>query len=174
MNWNLYKKLIKKGSPRCDPTPIFDDKVLFQKLIGDLIKPFKNRKITKVVALDALGFIIGGAIAYKLKVGFIPIRKGGKLPQNKKFIRKVSFVDYTKTKKTFEINKGLIKKSDKILLVDEWIHTGSQIKAAIRLIEEEGGNIIGISTIYANRLNKNEMLFKKYNCHAIREVKKNS
>ncbi|HIG94473.1 MAG: hypothetical protein QT05_C0005G0020 [archaeon GW2011_AR13] len=174
MSWNLYNKLIKKGYPRRDPTPIFEDKILFQKLINDLIKPFKNQKITKVVALDALGFILGGAIAYKLRIGLIPIRKGGKLPQEGKLKRKISFVDYTKTKKTFEINKGLIKKSDKILLVDEWIDTGAQMKAAIKLIEKEGGKIIGISTFYANRRNKTEILFKKYNCHAIKEVKKNS
>ena len=81
MNYEYYDKFINKDTIGIyDITPIFEDPVIFNNLIKDLLEPLKEIKFNKVVGLDALGFIIGGAISNKLKVGFVPIRKGGKLP----------------------------------------------------------------------------------------------
>lgn len=78
------------------------------------------------------------------------------------------FIDYDKNKKGFEVKKESIKNGDRILIVDEWIHTGAQINSAIKLIKKLKGRIAGISVIYLN-LNKNtKKLLKKYNVKAIR------
>jgi len=168
MKYEYYNKFINKNTvSRYDVTPIFESSEVFSNLINDLVKPFKKIKFDKVVGLDALGFIIGGAISNKLQVGFVPIRKRGKLPGIKGTVLRTSFIDYSKNKKTFEINKSSIKKGDKILIVDEWIETGSQMKSAIKLIEKLGGMIIGISTLRAHKNNKTRILFEKYNCKAI-------
>jgi adenine phosphoribosyltransferase len=166
MNYNYYDKYLNKNTiKRYDITPLFNNPKVFSNLTTDLVKPFKN--FNKVVGLDALGFIIGGAISNKLNVGFIPIRKGGKLPGKEKL--KISFTDYTKTKKTFEINKNSIKKGDKILIVDDWIETGAQMKAAIKLIEKLKGEVIGVTALKAHKNKETQTLFDKYNCKPIGE-----
>ena len=162
MNYTAYEQYIdKETTGRYDVTPLFSDATAFSSLIDDLGKPFSD--FDKVAGLDALGFIIGGALAQKEKVGFIPIRKGGKLPG--KEVLRTSFVDYTGKEKSFELNKKTIKKGEKVLLVDEWIETGAQMKAAISLIEKAGGVVAGISVLSADEKVKN--LFEKYTFHAI-------
>ena len=169
MKYEYYDKYInKKTTGRMDATPLFGDPIVFWNLLKDLIKPFKKNKIQKIVGLDALGFIIWGALSQKEKVGFVPIRKWGKLPGVPSTLLKNSFTDYTKTVKSFEINKSAIKKGDKVLLVDERIETGSQIKSAIILVEKLGGKIIGITTICADKNKQTKILFDKYNLKAIK------
>ena len=77
-----YVPLIETGfsGSRTDVTPVFADPASFSALINDLTRPFSEIEIDLVAGIDALGFILGAAIAIKLGVGFIPIRKGGKLP----------------------------------------------------------------------------------------------
>jgi len=170
MKYEYYEKYInKKTKGRYDVTPLFRNPKVFRELINDLIKPFKKQKIDIVVGLDALGFIIGSAIAQKIKRGFVPIRKGGKLPGIKGTIIKTSFIDYTKETKTFEMNKGSIKKGEKVLIVDEWVETGSQIKSAIKLIKKQGGKIAGITTLSADKNKNTKSLFDKYNFKTIKD-----
>jgi len=173
MKFEYYDKNINKDTKgRYDITPLFQDSIVFSNLINDLIKPFKKIYFNKVVGLDALGFIIGGAIANKLHLGFVPIRKGGKLPRLKKELVKTSTKDYSNKNKTFEMNKYAINNDDKVLIADDWIETGSQVKAAIKLIEKRGGKVIGITTLAAKEKPSTTILFKKYNCKPIRSIKK--
>ena len=168
MNYEYYDKFINKDTIGIyDITPIFEDPVIFNNLIKDLLEPLKEIEFNKVVGLDALGFIIGGAISNKLNMGFVPIRKGGKLPGKEGTILRTSCIDYTQKKKVFEINKNSIKKGEQVLIVDDWIETGSQIKSAIKLIEDLGGKVAGISALRAHRNNKTKILFEKYNCKPI-------
>ena len=169
MNYKYYSKFInKKTKGRYDVTPIFKNPKVFSNLTTDLIKPFKKVKFNKIASLDALGFIIGGVISNKLKVGFVPIRKGGNLPGIKGTLIKIHFTDYTKKRKSLEMNKSSIKKGDRVLIVDEWIETGSQIKAAIKLIEQQSGKVVGITTLNAEKNPKTRILFEKYNCKSIK------
>jgi len=78
-----------------------------------------------------------------------------------------SFVDYSKNRKTFEINKNSIKKGDRVLIVDEWIETGTQLKASIKLVEKLGGEVIGISALNVDKNDKTRLLFEKYNLKPI-------
>jgi len=173
MNFDYYKKFITDHPFRSDVTNLFENPKVFNNLINDLIKPFKKEKIDKIVALDALGFVLGGAIAYKLSVPLVLARKGGKLPHNKKDLAKVLFWDYTKRlgenqKKSIEIKKSSIRKGDKVLIVDEWIETGTQLKAVIKIVEKLGGQIIGISTMCADKNKKTKILFNEFNCRALK------
>jgi adenine phosphoribosyltransferase len=95
-------------------------------------------KIDLVVGLDARGFIFGSVLAYKLGVGFIPIRKKGKLPSKT--------VSHTYQKEygpdTMEIHEDAIKKGDQVLIVDDLIATGGTCSAAAALVEKLGGEIV--------------------------------
>ncbi len=168
MNYNYYDRHINKNTTgRCDVTPLFENPEVFARLIDDLIEPFKDIEFDKIVGLDALGFVLGGAMAIRMKKGFVPLRKGGKFPGVKGTVVKTSFVDYSKKRKTFEMNKNSIKKDEKVLIVDEWIETGTQVKASIRLIEKLGGKVIGISTLNVDKNDKTRILFEEYNLKAI-------
>ena len=139
------KKIKDYPGKRCDVTPIFEDSESFSEMINDLIYPFKKIKIDKIVCLDALGFVLGGAMAIKLKKPLVLARKGGKYPCLREEIISENFIDYTKKKKSFEMKRNSIHKGEIVLIIDEWIETGAQVKTAIKIIEKLGGKVIGIS-----------------------------
>ena len=141
-----YLRLIdtQTPGPRCDVTPLFADPQAFAALVADLCAPFMEGEIDRVAGIDALGFILGTAMAIHLKKGFIPIRKGGKLPV---VASRAEFVDYSGQQKVLELRQGSIKVGERVLVVDEWIETGAQMQAAVELIEGAGGVVIGIAAI---------------------------
>ena len=161
-----YLRLIDTHTPgpRCDVTPLFSDPSAFAELIADLSEPFASAAIDYVAGIDALGFILGTAVALRLEKGFIPIRKSGKLPVA---VAVAEFVDYTGEKKALELRKGMLKPGDRVLVVDEWIETGAQVQAAIDLIEQEGGVIAGVATINIDPSPITVRLCEKYHCRAI-------
>ena len=173
MKWEDYKKyIISTGTiVRCDVTPLFENPKMFHSLVRDLTKGFNKKDFDKVIALDALGFVLGSAIAYKFKKPLVLVRKTGKLPYKKNKLVRREFIDYTKKKKGFEMKKDSIKRGDKILIVDEWIDTGTQIENAIKLVEKLGGKIIGIASISVKENDLIKKLSEKYPIKAIR-VKK--
>ena len=175
MKYDYYDKFITKETKgRYDITPIFENPEVFSNLLNDLIEPFKDKNFDKIAGIEALGFVIGGALAQNMNKGFICIRKGDKLPGINDSVLKTSpFVDYTGTSKSLEINKSSVKNKDKILLVDEWIETGTQMNASIKLIEELGGEIIGISSLCVHKNPHTKVLFEKYNLKAIRIIDEN-
>ena len=152
------------SGPRCDVTPLFADHVAFAQLVDDLASPFKSTPIDFVAGIDALGFILGTALAMRLQKGFIPIRKEGKLPVD---AVKKDFVDYTGHKKTLELRKGIIHEYANVLIVDEWIETGAQMQAAVELIEQEKGIVVGIAAINIDANPISNQLREKYKCHAV-------
>jgi len=145
------------------------DKVLYNEVIKKMISPFKNKGINKVMAIDMKGLLYGPVIAYKLKLPFVPILKGGKV--NREVVVRKEFIDYSKKKKSIEIAKISIKKGDKILLVDDFFESGKTGRTAIELIEKLGGEIKGISVIY-DKLNEDDIkFFNKYNYHYLIKLK---
>jgi adenine phosphoribosyltransferase len=160
-----YLELIDTNTvPRCDVTPLFADPDAFVVLVADLCAPFSPAEIDMVAGIDALGFILGTAVAVRLHKGFIPLRKGGKLPSE---VISVEFVDYTGGGKSLELRKGSIKSGSRVLLVDEWIETGAQVQAAVNLIEQEGGIIVGIAAINIDHNPIPVRLCQTYHCYAI-------
>jgi adenine phosphoribosyltransferase len=129
-----YLRLIdtRTSGPRCDVTPVFADFAAFAQLVADLASPFRSTPIDYVAGIDALGFILGTAIALHLQKGFLPIRKRGKLPVA---VATTEFVDYTGQAKSLELREGSLREGDHVLIVDEWVETGAQMQAAIDLNE---------------------------------------
>jgi adenine phosphoribosyltransferase len=129
-----------KGVVFWDITPLLKDRDCFKRSIKLLADHYRKEPIDVVVSNEARGFIIGAALAYELGVGFVPIRKKGKLP--------FKCVDLTYSKEyecdTIEIHQDAIDQGQKILLIDDLLATGGTVKANIELVEKLGGKVVGI------------------------------
>jgi adenine phosphoribosyltransferase len=126
-----------------DVTTLFADPRGFRMAIDQMLHPYAGERIDKVVGLEARGFILGGAIAHQLSVGFVPIRKKGKLPGTT--ISQEYKLEYGEA--IVEIHDDAIKPGEKILLVDDLLATGGTAAAGIKLIERLGGEIVSCAFI---------------------------
>jgi len=126
-----------------DVTTLFADPRGFRMAIDQMLHPYAGMEIDKVVGLEARGFILGGAIAHQLSLGFVPIRKKGKLPGA--VISEDYALEYGEA--VVEIHDDAIEAGEKILLVDDLLATGGTAEAGIKLIERLGGEIMGCSFI---------------------------
>ncbi len=158
-----YLKLINTNThgSRNDVTPLFKDFGAFSALTDDICALVKSVDIDLVAGIDALGFILGTAVAFRLEKGFLGIRKGKKLPVE---VDTVMFTDYTGTTKSLEIATNSLQQDSKVLLVDEWIETGAQVRAAANLIEKQGGIVMAITAIAMENNEKTKDIFEKYRC----------
>lgn len=120
-----------------DITTLFDDPDGFQLAIKQLVAPYLKQKIDKVAGLEARGFILGGAVAYHMGCGFVPIRKQGKLP------RSVISQDYTLEygQAVLELHEDAIEAGETVLVVDDLLATGGTAEAGVKLIERLGGDV---------------------------------
>jgi len=121
-----------------DITTLLEDPEAFKKACDLLYERYRDVKIDKLVAIDARGFIFGGVLAYKLNVGFVPVRKAGKLPY--KTISESYTLEYGEN--VVEMHVDAMKKGERILVVDDLIATGGTISAATKMIEKLGGEIV--------------------------------
>ena len=144
-----YLALIDQtGRPRFDVSPLWADTNAFQKLVSDIRTHFFDTPYDFIVALDALGFLLGGAVANAEGKGLVMVRKGGKLPLEDDRKASVTFEDHD-GEKTMEVRKDLVKVNSRILLIDEWIGTGAQIKHVIEMLEVQlGASVVGIAVAY--------------------------
>jgi adenine phosphoribosyltransferase len=126
-----------------DVTTLFADARGFRMAIDQMLHPYAGMEIDKVVGLEARGFILGGAIAHQLSVGFVPIRKKGKLPGTT--ISQEYTLEYGEA--IVEIHDDAIQPGEKILVVDDLLATGGTAEAGIKLIERLGGEIISTAFI---------------------------
>jgi adenine phosphoribosyltransferase len=129
-----------KGVLFKDITPILQDGKLFRQAVDAIADRHKGRKMDAVVGIDARGFIFAGAVAYKLGVGLVPVRKKGKLPY------KTVVTSYTLEygSETSEMHVDALKKGDNVIIVDDLLATGGTAMAAATLVKRLGGNIIEI------------------------------
>lgn len=151
---------------RNDVTPLFADCAAFAAVVADLSEPFATIPFDYVAGIDALGFILGAAIAFHMGKGFIPIRKGGKLPVA---ADRKSFVDYRGRQTALELRTDAISQGARVLIVDEWIETGAQVKTAVELIEMQGGVVVGLATINMDDNDLTKQLQVKYKCHTLQK-----
>jgi len=137
----------KKGVNFKDITPLLEDPKYFKQAIDLLINQLGDTtsKLNKIVAIDARGFLIASALAYKLGAGIVIVRKKGKLPH------KTVACDYDLEygKEILEIHKDSIKPGEKVLIVDDVLATGGTVKATVDLVEKLGGKIIGIIFLWS-------------------------
>ncbi|MFA5855884.1 MAG: adenine phosphoribosyltransferase [Candidatus Pacearchaeota archaeon] len=125
----------KQGIMFRDITTLLKDSEGFSKVIDILYNRYKNKKIDVIAGIESRGFIIGGVLASKLGLGFIPIRKKGKLPSE--VVREEYELEYGTD--VIEIHKDSLKYGERVLLIDDLIATGGTCLAACRLIEKLGG-----------------------------------
>jgi adenine phosphoribosyltransferase len=128
----------KLGIQFRDITTLLADQKGFQQVINDFYTRYQDQKIDKIVGIEARGFIIGAALAYKLGVGFVPIRKAGKLPAETMGHDYV--LEYGADR--VEIHADAIAQGERILLVDDLIATGGTAEAAAMLIQKLGGEVV--------------------------------
>ncbi|MBX2884133.1 MAG: adenine phosphoribosyltransferase [Granulosicoccus sp.] len=133
----------KEGIVFRDVTTLFGDARGFRMAIDMLLHPYAGMQIDKVAALEARGFILGGAIAHQLSVGFIPIRKQGKLPGNT--LSEAYTLEYGEA--VVEIHDDAIQPGEQILIVDDLIATGGTCAAGIKLIRRMGADIVGCAFV---------------------------
>ncbi|MEN3931095.1 adenine phosphoribosyltransferase [Microvirga sp. W0021] len=126
-----------------DITTLMDDPTGFARVIDGMAEPFLEQGITKVAAIEARGFMVGGALAYRLGTGFVPVRKKGKLPY--KTVSMSYELEYGTDE--LEIHVDAAQAGDRILLVDDLIATGGTAVAAIQLFRSVGAEIIASSFI---------------------------
>lgn len=128
----------KQGIMFRDITTLLQDPVGLRVTINELVNRYTGMKIDKVAGIEARGFIIGAALAFQLGVGFVPIRKKGKLPAET--VGHDYELEYGTDR--IEMHKDAVSKGENILLVDDLIATGGTAEAAIKLIKSMGGELV--------------------------------
>ncbi len=127
-----------KGITFRDITTLMQDPIAFKLACDEFHDRYKDKKIDKVVGIDARGFVFGAVLAYSLGVGFIPVRKKGKLPfktLSEKYTLEYGIAEV-------EIHEDAVSKGERVVIIDDLIATGGTVNAAINLIEKLGGTIV--------------------------------
>jgi adenine phosphoribosyltransferase len=128
----------KKGIIFKDITPMLADAQLFRSSIDLFLERCRGKQIDKIVGIDARGFLFGSAVAYELGVGFVPIRKRGKLPY--KTERASYTLEYGEAE--MEMHVDAIERGERIVLVDDLLATGGTSASAATLIRKIGGELL--------------------------------
>jgi adenine phosphoribosyltransferase len=133
----------KKGILFRDITPLLKDAKSLREIIARLARSLKEKKISTVVGIESRGFIFGTALATKLGVGFVPIRKKGKLPWKTKSI--ACTLEYGE--EILEIHQDAVKRGEKVVIVDDLLATGGTAAAAAKLVESIGGKVVKLAFV---------------------------
>jgi adenine phosphoribosyltransferase len=128
----------KKGIVFKDITPILSDGPLFRSSIDIFLERCRGKQIDKIVGIDARGFLFGSAVAYQLGVGFVPLRKKGRLPYKTESAK--YSLEYGEAE--MELHIDAIKRGEKIVLIDDLLATGGTSASAATLIAKVGGDLI--------------------------------
>ncbi len=129
----------KPGIVFRDITPLVADPTTLQLAVYQMINPFLGEPINAVAGMEARGFIFGSLAAWELRVGFVPLRKPGKLPYN---VESESYeLEYGST--ALEVHTDAVKPGDRVLLMDDLIATGGTAAASCQLLEKLGATIVG-------------------------------
>ncbi|MEN6357719.1 MAG: adenine phosphoribosyltransferase [Armatimonadota bacterium] len=133
-----------------DITPILQNPRAFNEVVGSIVECVKPMKPDVIVGIESRGFILGAPVALELGLGFVPVRKKGKLPWET--VQAEYDLEYGTN--TVEIHKDAIEPGMRVAIVDDLLATGGTAKAAVQLVEELGGTVTGLSFII-------ELLFLK-------------
>lgn len=161
-----YKALIKsvqdfpiEGILFRDITPILADKDAYKEITKDIANFAKENGAELICGPESRGFLFGCPVATELNIGFVPIRKPGKLPRET--IEESYSLEYGKN--TLAMHADAIKPGQKVIIVDDLLATGGTLEAAVKLVEKLGGIVAGIAVvIYLSEFPLSEKL-RKYN-----------
>ena len=127
-----------KGVIFRDITTLLEDPRAFKAICSIFYNRYVDQKVDKIIGIDARGFLFGSVLAYELDVGFVPIRKKGKLPY--KTISESYTLEYGE--ETIEIHEDAITRGDRVVIIDDLMATGGTIAASAALVEKLGGDIL--------------------------------
>ena len=167
---NDFKKYIRsikdfpiKGIMFRDITTLLKEPEAIKATLSQLMLNIQGKKIDKVVGIESRGFIFGALLAKELGVGFIPVRKPGKLPAET--VTQTYQLEYGND--SIQIHKDAISKGDKVLLHDDLLATGGTAEASCSLIEKLGGEIVQISFIIELTFLKGREKLKPYDVRSL-------
>lgn len=146
-----------------DITPLVADPSALQLSVYQLLHPFLGETINAVAGMEARGFIFGSLAAWELGVGFIPLRKPGKLPYD---VQSASY-DLEYGSAALEVHTDAVNPGDKILLIDDLIATGGTAEASCQLVEELGGEIIGCAFVIELDALEGRQKLANYRVHSL-------
>jgi adenine phosphoribosyltransferase len=133
----------KPGIQFKDITPLIRDPGMLRLAVQQLVQPFREERLAAVAGMEARGFIFGSLAAWELGIGFVPLRKPGKLPFE---VQSVSYeLEYGAAR--LEMHVDALARGDRVLLVDDLIATGGTAAASCRLIEDLGANVAGCAFV---------------------------
>ena len=141
----LVKRLRFIGG-HADVMGLFADGGFLERAAAALAAPFGDAGVTKVPAVEARGFVVGSAVAVRLGVGFVPIRKAGSIHPGPKAERRTA-PDWRGRESVLQIQRAPLRARDRVLLVDDWVETGSQAITALALIGDCGASYAGMSVL---------------------------
>jgi len=155
----------QKGVNFKDITPLLEDAESFKFAIDKLADFFRDKKVEKVVGIDARGFLLASAVAYKLGAGIAIVRKKGKLPYET-IIREYE-LEYGSN--TIEMHKDAIKPKEKTIIIDDVLATGGTAQATAHLVESLGGEIVGLGFLIDLTFLKGKEKLSKYDIYSLIE-----
>ena len=144
-----------------DPTSIYINGAAFHDLLDDLCAELDASTIDVVAGLDAMGFVLGSGIATRLRTGFLPIRKAGKLCVA---TDNASFTNYSGRTQDMEMRIPAFATGTRVLLVDQWVETGGTMHGAIQLVEQQQGVVAGMAAIVMEENEQTNGYRAKYRC----------
>jgi adenine phosphoribosyltransferase len=143
---DLAERIRDGDNGRSDIWRAFADHELFARTVAALAAPFRGERHTKVAAVEARGFVLGGAVAAHTGAGFVAVRKAdGWLPGE--VAERITEPDWRGRTHNLRLQRGAVAEGDRIMLVDDWLETGAQALAARHLIEERGATLVGMSIV---------------------------
>jgi adenine phosphoribosyltransferase len=128
----------KKGIMFRDITTLLGNARAFRRAVDELVQPWAGSKIDKVAGIEARGFILGGAVAHQVSAGFVPIRKKGKLPHTT--VRIAYSLEYGIDE--MEMHMDAVTAGEKVILVDDLIATGGTAEGAVKLLKQQGADVL--------------------------------
>jgi adenine phosphoribosyltransferase len=146
-----------------DITPLVKDPASLRLAVHQLLQPFLGQEITAVAGMEARGFIFGSLVAWELDVGFIPLRKPGKLPYD---VQNVSYdLEYGST--ALEVHTDAVRQGDAVLLIDDLLATGGTAKASCDLIETLGARVVACAFLIELDALKGRDKLSSYPIHSL-------
>ncbi len=153
----------KPGIQFKDITPLVKDPAMLKLTVHQLIQPFLGLKLNAVVGMEARGFIFGSLAAWELGIGFVPLRKPGKLPYD---VQSVSY-DLEYGSAELEVHNDALNSNDRVLLVDDLIATGGTAIASCQLIEKLGAEIVACAFVIELDELKGREKLSQYRIHSL-------
>jgi len=153
----------KEGIVFRDITTLLKNPIALKEVIQQLYELTKGLKIDKVVGIESRGFIFGAMLAERLNAGFVLLRKPGKLPAE----TEKEFYDLEYGRDSIEIHKDAINPRDKVLIHDDLLATGGTAKAAIKLVEKLGGEVVQVLFLIELSFLKGREKLKGYNVKSL-------